>query len=257
MYKASRKYPDVLCRIPLFLPLKKREALPCFSRLDNSWGTVAFNSVPLSITDEDVFLTCINEGTYFEEYNCIGYKADSVYDLTRDIGKTTSATTSQIIMNSLTALSTASVRFEIPTYNISFSGRLADVEYSEPNRPVKVAFDPVVSEMMTPQKNKGKTLTVTLRNIDMNLRSKLCLRGKAIMRCICGHKANLSYKFPIEDIHMATAPHSRIDNYRGVLRETLQILKDAKFLSHGYLEKERGQEWVLYRRAILSSRKEN
>ena len=256
MYKASRKYPDVLCRIPLFLPLKKREALSS-TTFTNSWGTVAFDSVPLTTTDEDLFLTCINEGTYFEQYNCIGYKADSVYDLTRDMGKTTSATTSQIIMNSLTVLSTASVRFQIPTYNISFSGRLADVEFSTPNRPVKVAFNHVISEMMTSQKNKGKTHTVTLRNIDMQLRSGLCLTGKAVLRFICGHKANLSYKFPIEDIHMATAPHSRIDNFRGVLKETLQILTDTKFLSHGYLEKERGQERVLYRRAILSGRKEN
>jgi len=96
-----------------------------------------------------------------------------------------------------------------------------------------------------------------LRNIDMQLRSGLCLTGKAVLRFISGHKANLSYKFSIEDIHMATAPHTRIDNFRGVLRKTLQILTDTKFLSHGYLEKERGQERVLYRRAILSGRKEN
>ena len=256
MFKTSRKYPDVLCRIPLFLPLKKREGLSC-TTFTSSWGTVAFDSVPLSITDEELFLACINEGSYFQEHNRIGYKADSVYELTRDMGKTTSATTSQIIMNSLMVLSTATVRFEIPTYNISFSGRLAEVDYSTPNRPVKVVFEEVVSKLMLPQKKNGDTPTVTLRNIDMNLRSRLCLTGKAVLRFICGHQAGKEYPFPIGDVHMVTAPHTRIDNFRGVLRETLHILTEAKFLSYGYLQKDKGRELVFYRRAILSTREVN
>ena len=213
---------------------------------------MTFSTVPFTITDEDVFLTCLNEGVYIEGHGRIGYLADSVYDLTRAMGKTTSATTSQQVMTSLRVMASAPV--EVTTYSISFSGTLADVVMTEPNAPVKVAFNPALSQLMKVSENSSEPNRGTLRHINMGMRDELCHTGKAIMRFIYGHGAKKLYKFSLAKLREATAPHMRTDNFRDVVKRTLLKLKHMQFLSYGEIKAEMGEEWVLYRRTVQKER---
>lgn len=203
----------------------------------------------MTVTDEDVFITILNEGNYHEKYNCIGYVSDSVYDLVKDTGRAYSTTTSQQIVNSLNVLSSAQVEFE--TYNIHFSGRLV-TEFTSSSKDVFILLHEDISKLMhykklsKEEKNRG-----TIRHINMNLRSQLSLTGRAIHRFIYGHKAKMEYNFRIDTIHKATAPQSRLDNFKDELSKTLAKLIEVEFLLSGNIEKKYGEEYVTYRRNVV------
>lgn len=258
MYKQFRKSPDSLCRIPLFLPIKDRESVSN-KIFECRWGKVTFPTFPLTVFDEEVFLACVNESVYLKEHDRLYYADRSVYDLTREMGKKTSGAMSKRVMNSLLAIGNTPVEIEIKKPAVSFSGTLAEVIITEPNKPVEVIFHKDLSSIM--KHNRTEKANGTLRNIDMVTRGELCTTGKAIHRFMCGHQAVEKgevkpYKFSIEVLHDAVAPHMRIDNFREVLRQTLYRLKELKFLMEGDIGRNNGTEMVMYSRSTKADRED-
>ncbi len=239
MYKLSREYPDYLCRIPLFLPTKKREPLEN-KELACPWGKVVFPTIPLTLMDEEVFITVLNEGEYNKEFDSILYIPNTIYDFTRDMGKVGS--TAKIVLDSIKTLTETKVEFSIKEY-IDFSDTLLKLYllegvdiFENPKQKFVVSAHPVFSRLLKrntePQevvikgfikkikeKQKG-----TLRHINMELRSKLSSTGKALLRFISGHKTDYDYKFSFKHVHSAIAPHARRDHFKSVLKVALDKL---------------------------------
>jgi hypothetical protein len=269
MYKLSRKYPDCLCRIPLFLPIKKREPLED-KELKCPWGTVKFPTVPLTMMDEAVFLTVLNDGEYNKEFDRILYVPTTIYDCTRNMGKTGS--TAKIVLDSIKTLTETIVEFSVKDYD-DFSDTLLKLYvfegvniYENPKQKFVVSAHPIFSRIMKhntePQEvvinniRKMKKLKQkgTIRHINMELRSKLSSTGQALLRFICGHKIAYDYKFSLKHVLSAIAPHMRKDHFKSVLKVALAQLVELRFLTYGYIKKEGRQELVYYRRESESKK---
>jgi hypothetical protein len=257
MKKTYYEDPDRLCRIPLFLPVKKREPLQK-KELVCPWGTVTFPTIPFTIFDEEVFLTILNYGEYDEAGKCIIYPYPSLYTVTKDMGKVRGF--GKYVFDSLQALTETTVKFEIENY-IIFSGTLLSFYSHYKKYDNTISVHPVFSKLMKYNKEpeevvvKGMRKQIknkqkgTIRHIPVDIRNELSETGKAVLRFICGHKVNYAYKFSLKDIHDATAPHTAIRNFRIAIKETLDRLVELNFLIYGKVQKEgKYDEWILYNR---------
>lgn len=242
--RVSIDYPDIICRIPLFLPLHKREIKPQIYECD--WGTVNFLDFPLTMVDEDLFMLLLNWG-YLHSENQMGMTA-SLYKMVKEMGKTYSKTNCTQIMNSIEALSHSKVEFK--TYNIHFIGTLIN-SVDTSSKKIEILLNPQLSALMHLPKAENGKYKGTIRHLNLSVRYQLSMTGRAMHRFMSGH--GLSRKFRIEKIWKATAPHMRLNNFRIELRETLTKLIDIGFLVSGEVVKEYGEEFVKYKRLPAKS----
>lgn len=199
------KYPGVLGRLPLFLPLKTRQHIK--GMLSTSWGNVEFtnNSQPLTIGDEDLFIQILNLATVFDK-EWYHYKV-TITDQNRE-------NVTALIQHTVKIF----VKYEKSGYVFEHNGSLLEfVQGIDPNKMI-VRFKSIF-------RNNKK---MHLRNLDMLVRDKLSYTGKALFRFIVSQ--NFNGKYSIEIVKKAVAPYKRDDHFITEIQSQMARMKEQGFL---------------------------
>lgn len=219
-----RNYPADLGRLPLFLPVKKREFTPRV--LHTSWGKITLEGKTLTMFDEDIFITLANMGIkrkialdYGDSFETIVYQGN-LYNIAKNAGKIPGRNTYRMIISSLKALHSIKIKIEADGYKhydsllYSFTTRENDPEQKTP---IKIVMNAKIAKAFD-----------KIRHLDMDIRAQLSEIGKALHRFLSCH--SLTSRFKLETLKASVAPELRNNNFKSyILRETSK-LKELGFL---------------------------